>query len=192
MWMPNDVTGSAPPIRWLGLPAWLFSLAVHLTVVVLGVLFFRLSPPTKGFDEQDRPAAIVLVKREAGQTNYFDEESSAAPAAQAARSAAAAAPSAGDPLTGTAAPPGVPGMALPQLPGNLASGQSLVPAIEPSSGQGRTKLPFAIIDEAAVLAADALVPDEVQPTGPTAKLSLFGSAQAEGWSFVFVIDRSQS
>jgi hypothetical protein len=78
------------------------------------------------------------------------------------------------------------------LPGGLAAGQPLVPGIQPGSASGRPKLPFSTIDEGAVLAADALVPREVQPTGPTAKLSIFGSADAEGRSFVFVIDRSQS
>jgi hypothetical protein len=191
--MANDITASAASTRWLGLPAWIFSLAVHLTIVVLAVLFIRPAPPTKGFDDQDRPAAIVLVKREAGQTKYFDDEQSAvASAAQFLAAAGATSPAAGDPLSGAAAPAPAAGIALPELPGNVASGQSLVPGIEPGAGQGRTKLPFAMIDEEAVLAADALVPREVQPTGPTAKLSLFGSAQAEGRSFVFVIDRSQS
>jgi hypothetical protein len=48
------------------------------------------------------------------------------------------------------------------------------------------------IDDAAILAADAAIPREQLPTGPTAKLSLFGSQSAEGRSFVFAIDRSAS
>src|SRR5262249_47810121 len=47
------------------------------------------------------------------------------------------------------------------------------------------------LDEAALRAADAKIPREPIPTGPTAPLSLFGVA-AEGRSFVFVIDRSAS
>ena len=189
--MSDKLTTSTGP-TWIGLPAWLFSLAVHLTVAVLGVLLVRYSPPTKGLDDKDRPAAIVLVKREAGRTKYFAEESEVSLAVRARAAAAASAPAASDPLTGLAAPPGPAGVSLPELPGNLAAGQSLVPSLEPAVGRGRTKLPFESIDEAAVLAADALVPREVQPTGPTARLSIFGSAQAEGRSFVFVIDRSQS
>jgi hypothetical protein len=48
-----------------------------------------------------------------------------------------------------------------------------------------------MIDEAAVLAEDAKIPRKMVPTGPTSALEMFGVA-AEGRSFVFVIDRSQS
>ncbi len=60
---------------WLGIPAWLFSLAIHLTVVILGVLLIRPAPPAKGLDEKDRPAAIVLVQRTAaGEPKYFSDD----------------------------------------------------------------------------------------------------------------------
>jgi hypothetical protein len=95
-----------------------------------------------------------------------------------------------DPLAG-AAPPDA-GIKLPDLPGGLVAGKGLIPAVAPNAVGGRPKSPFPTIDEDAVLAADALIPREQIPTGPTAKLSLFGSANAEGRSFVFVIDHSQS
>ena len=188
--MASDALASEQPVRWLNVPAWLLSLALHLTAAVLGVLLIRPTPPAKGVDEKDRPAGIVLVRRMADATNYFDERTAASSAAAAA--SAAAGPATGDPLAETAAPPSVAGIALPELPGGLPPGESLVPGIDPATGRGRPKLPLATIDEEAVLAADALVPRVVQPTGPTAKLSLFGSAAAEGRSFVFTIDRSQS
>src|SRR5205807_1148435 len=106
---------------------------------------------------------------------------------------AAASPLVGAASGGPAAgqPPLIPGISLPQLPGNLPVGEGLVPAPQPGVGRGRGRLPSGI-DEDAIRAEDALIPREVLPTGPTAQLSLFGSAPAVGRSFVFVIDRSQS
>jgi hypothetical protein len=188
--MNDDPATFEEPARWHGIPAWLFSLTLHLVAAVLLALLFHPGLPVKGLDEQDRPAAIVLVQRQSDKTVYFSDEQPLA-AAQVPIAAAGGFAS-GDPLADASSPPGLSSIALPELPGNLTAGQSLVPAIQPGAGPGRPTLPFSKIDEAAVLAADALVPREVQPTGPTAKLSIFGSAQAEGRSFVFVIDRSQS
>jgi len=56
----------------------------------------------------------------------------------------------------------------------------------------RVFLPPDPRDEAAILAEDAQIPREQQPTGPVVEVSLFGSPPAQGRSFVFVIDRSQS
>jgi hypothetical protein len=81
-------------------------------------------------------------------------------------------------------------IALPELPGALP-GTGLVVVPQAGSGRRGPVLP-AGIDDAAILAADAAIPREQLPTGPTAKLALFGSQAAEGRSFVFVIDRSQS
>ena len=73
----------------------------------------------------------------------------------------------------------------------MSSGDGLVAAVQPGTGRGRPKI-LPGLDDAAILAEDAAIPREAVPSGPTAKLSLFGSAAAEGRSFVFVIDRSQS
>jgi hypothetical protein len=62
----------------------------------------------------------------------------------------------------------------------------------PGNQSRRIFLPSDPRDEAAILAEDAQIPREKQPTGPTAPLSLFGSAQAEGRSFVLLLDRSAS
>jgi len=56
----------------------------------------------------------------------------------------------------------------------------------------RVRIPVTPEEEAAILAEDALIPREQFPTGPMAKLSLFGSPPAMGRSFVFVMDRSKS
>jgi hypothetical protein len=56
----------------------------------------------------------------------------------------------------------------------------------------RVRIPISPEEEAAIIAADALVPREQIVTGPMATLSLFGSEPAIGRSFVFVMDRSKS
>ncbi|MEX2173105.1 MAG: hypothetical protein WD872_02000 [Pirellulaceae bacterium] len=188
-WLPDDTSRSPPLTGSYRAPAWLLSLAMHLLIVVLGVLAFRPPPPVAGLDEAVRPAAIVLARRAADSTVYFADESDSA-AAPAGKEAANVARD--DALTGDVAPAGAAGLALPEWPGATRSGADLVagrPAM--SSGGGRPRLPPAM-DEAAVRAADALIPRAEVPTGPTAQLSLFGGAPSQGRSFVFVIDRSKS
>jgi len=63
---------------------------------------------------------------------------------------------------------------------------------QPKAPPTRVRIPISPEEEASILAADALIPREQFPTGPMAKLSLFGSEPALGRSFVFVIDRSSS
>jgi Ca-activated chloride channel family protein len=70
--------------------------------------------------------------------------------------------------------------------------QAAKKATKIAPGQGRRVfLPVDPRDEAAILAEDAQIPREQVPTGPVAELNLFGAA-AQGRSFVFVIDRSNS
>lgn len=179
-------------LRW---PAWGLSAVAHLAVAVLGALLLSSEIRPRDIVAGDRPAGIVLVKRGAdrNQVHYFSEQDARSTATSNAGGSTApgdASGSGNDQLAG-AAPPDA-GIKLPDLPGGLTPGEGLVPAVAPNAGSGgRPKLPFATIDEAAVLAADALIPREQQPTGPKATLSLFGTT-AEGRSFVFAIDHSQS
>ncbi len=179
-------------LRW---PAWALSVAAHLAVAVLGALLVTAEIRSRDTAAGDRPAGIVLVKHgaDSNQVRYFSEQDAYSGATSAAGHSIAPGDASGrgdDPLFG-AAPPDA-GIKLPDLPGGLLLGEGLVPAVAPNAGSGRRpKLPFATIDEAAVLAADALIPREQQPTGPKATMSLFGTT-AEGRSFVFAIDHSQS
>ena len=72
---------------------------------------------------------------------------------------------------------------------STSEGRRLAQALQARAG-GRPAI-GPVLDEAALRAADAAIPREPVPTGPTARLALFGAA-AEGRSFVFVIDRSAS
>jgi hypothetical protein len=177
----------APGLRVV--PAWLISLAIHLTVLIVGALVVTSQPPVAGIDASDRPVAIVLAQRSGERTDYFAEEDAAAQARQSAASSASGSPSASE--ISTEEPPLVPGIALPQLPGSLPPGEGLVGKAAPG-GPGKVASILPGLGDAEIIAADAGIPREAVPTGPTAELSLFGSAAAKGRSFVFVIDRSQS
>ena len=90
------------------------------------------------------------------------------------------------------------GVAAAQSPPAAPAAGKSKAAAKPSAsatapGQGRRVfLPPDPRDEAAILAEDAQIPREQVPTGPLAEISLFGLAPAQGRSFVFVIDRSNS
>jgi hypothetical protein len=176
-------------------PAWLLSLACHLVILLLGVWLIGRAEPAQGVAEADRPAGIVLVQRAAGKAEYFsDDVRSAAQKPADAVAAARASPggqTAAEALPTSQPPPLVSGISLPTLPGAIVRGEGLVASPQPGSGRGRQAI-LPGLDDAAIRAADAGFPQEIVPTGPTAPLSLFGSASAVGRSFVFVIDRSQS
>lgn len=176
------------PALWLGIPAWLLSLAIHLCVLIGGALLVTGQRPVVGVAEADRQVAVVLAKRSAERTDYFnDSDSSDMPAVAAAAG--------GGSTSGSAIPDGppppLPDISLPQAPGALPVGEGIVGVAAPGlPGKRASILPG--LGDAEAIAADLAIPREAEPTGPTAKLSLFGSAAAQGRSFVFVIDRSQS
>jgi hypothetical protein len=173
------------------IPAWLLSVVCHLAVMLLAAWWIGRPEPARGIVEADRPAGIVLVERTASESQYFSEDQQTAAAKPAASSAASATGIATEGLPGGEPPPLVPGISLPAAPGAVVGGEGLVASPQPGTGRGKPLI-LPGIDDAAIRAADAGLPQEAAPTGPTAQLSLFGSGSATGRSFVFVIDRSQS
>ncbi|MCE9527539.1 MAG: hypothetical protein K8R36_15965, partial [Planctomycetales bacterium] len=178
------------------IPAWLLSLTLHLTAVLVGSLLVRGTQLPAVGEESARPAAIVLAHRtESTKTNYFTPEDLQKGESEAA---AATSPSSSSEFTGslpTAAesPPPSTVARLPELPGHLArSGETIVLKPQSSGNKGRLISHLTEADKAAILAEDAARPRVRGPTGPAAKVSLFGSHEAEGHSFVFLLDRSQS
>lgn len=175
------------------IPAWLLSLILHLGAVLIGSLLIRGTDLPASSDEALRPAAIVLASRSKdSRTDYLvpADLGQADDTPQGLREALPAA--AGLPAEAESPPPSSLAK-LPQLPGPFApSGEAIV--LKPLSA-GRGGRPVSLLtaaDKAAILAEDAARPRAQAPTGPTAKLSLFGSAEAEGRSCVFLIDRSAS
>lgn len=190
-------TDSRDAAGWAAMvPPWLMSLAAHLLLAIFGSLAVRGFSASKFYeDEPLRPGEIVLVQREANRNEYFADQQ------------AETRHNVFRPVTGEAAggaldgsgrnggangPPLLSGIALPQFPGGVTASEALVAAPQIGGSRGPARLAGNPLDEAAILAEDALIPREKIPTGPTAQLSLFGSASAEGRSFAFVIDHSNS
>ncbi len=184
------------PLLKRRIPAWLLSLTLHLAAVLAGSLLVRGSQLPLVGEETERPAAIVLAHRtENAKVNYFTPEETPKDASETATATLATnSPEFADPLPASAEPPPASTLArLPELPGSLAPGKEMV-VLKPlnSGGKGRTVSRLTAADKAAILAEDAARPRAQGPTGPTTTVSLFGSKVAEGRSFVFLIDRSQS
>jgi von Willebrand factor type A domain len=173
-------------------PAWLVSVTFHLLIAITGSLLIR-GAAIQIQNEPNRTAEIVLARHTGDHTEYFADE-------EAAARHSALKPIGSEGATGVVAggattsdqPPLIPGISLPDFGGNLPIGDALIAAPQLGVPRGQPRLPVNPLDEAAILAEDALIPRERIPTGPTAQLSLFGSADAEGRSFVFVIDHSNS
>jgi hypothetical protein len=178
------------------IPAWLLSLTLHLLAVLAGSLLVRESQLSTPAGELIRPASIVLAQPDRAKPNYFTPQD--LPASRSESPAAPATVESGQSefegaLPTAFSPPPSSLAQLPELPGPLApSGETLVLKPQSSGGKARRVSYLTEADKAAILAEDAARPRAQKPTGPTAKVSLFGSEEAEGRSFVFLIDRSQS
>ena len=178
------------------IPAWLLSLTLHLAAVLMGSLLVRGSQLPASGEEVSRPAVIVLARTTASaKTNYFtpDEKRSEETQSNVESSADASVSELDATLPTADSPPSSPLARLPELPGRLAqSGETIVLKPQSTGGSGKSISRLTAADKAAILAEDAARPRSSGPMGPAAKVSLFGSGEAVGRSFVFLIDRSQS
>jgi hypothetical protein len=172
-------------------PAWLLSLILHLAAMLLASFFVRGTRLPGESQETERPAAIVLARlTQSEKADYFSSD-------EARQTAATETAEPASPEGGVSAVAGAPPLSsavkLPELTGPVPlSAEGLVVRPQPSAGGRRPVSLLTAADKAAILAADAARPRAQGPTGPTTRLGLFGSAEAEGRSFVFLIDRSQS
>lgn len=89
-------------------------------------------------------------------------------------------------------PPGARGISLPDPDELVIAPDSVASASLHRAGSGRMKLPFSLVDEAAILADDASRHRPGRPSGPKATIHVFNSPPVEAHSLVFVIDRSAS
>jgi hypothetical protein len=171
------------------IPAWLLSLALHLVILLAGALLVRATSQPSTMDEPPRAGAVVLAPAsDLQRIEYYDEaDVSDTSAAMAIERVSTASASIGDRDPPTAS------ISLPQAPGPVPGAELLAvgPIMPPGRGQGRMSR-MSAEEVAAILAEEAARAKPAGPTGPKAKLSLFGSGEAQGRSFVFLIDRSQS
>jgi hypothetical protein len=176
------------------IPAWLMSLALHLAALLLGTLLVRGTYLPAARHEPERPTSIVLARAGANATpQYYSDEEVPADSAETSAANQATETTANEDSAASGSAPPAAGIELPGASAATTNPGALVIRPSLTTGRGTPKLGgLSDADVAAILAEEAGRPRNVAPTGPTAKLSLFGSAQAEGRSFVFLIDRSQS
>ena len=168
----------------------ILSVAAHLTAVILGCLLARGTAPTREAAEPIRTAEIVLARRTTKRTDFFTDEQTLI---ESTRPTTVFKPIAiaNNLHSADDDQPPPPLVELPDQPGTVGAADGLVPAAEIGRVGGRQIL-FPGLGDDKIIAAGSSIPREVEPMGPKAKLSLFGSADAEGRSFAFAIDRSQS
>jgi hypothetical protein len=186
--------GALETVARKSLPAWLLSVVIHLLLGVSLALFIRPAPRAIP-DEADRAVGIVLTRRDSAQTTtYFNDSAEETSDNQSQQPAAEPASLDGAlPAAAAAAALQVPNIALPGLPDGPLVGSSDNNLVQvPSLTVNRRGPILPGLGDEEILADEAARQRSTGPTGPTARLSLFGSEFAEGRSFVFVIDRSKS
>ena len=167
--------------------AWAVSLLVHVILLLAIVLLWnQFAPASNGVTEEVREAGIVLAKVQSkGETEYLDQSdlnsTSSESAAQADQSLQQQDEAAAMKLPDIALPGPADGIAteLANSTGNAFD----VSEFGGSLGEDRTRV---------ITGQGEPAPMGKGPDGPAAQVSLFGSQNAEGHSFVFAIDRSQS
>lgn len=165
------------PLRAV-VPAWLMSFILHVSVLTIGAIFFRVVP--RGVEEPGRGVGVVLTQASAsGQAEYFDDSGSGGSNAG------------GSPLTGSASKSAV-SSAIP-LPGPEQLPQTSGPQLP--KGLTNIGLPG---DEAGLPGAGNLTKGGGTGAGGSgiggkgqATVNVFG-VQGTGSRFVYVFDRSLS
>jgi hypothetical protein len=185
-----DELTPAEPLR-TSVPAWGLSLVVHLVLLIGVALVVPSTTDPRGLTETPRTAAIVLVENKAdAPTRYLDEAAASELSQPVEQSLAHAAVEATaeatleEPLVDLL--PAAPSPALP--PADIGRALSEFK----TAGRAAPQRQAAADAEAKLIAGEQALFAEDIPSGPSAKVAIFGSAPAEGRSFTFVIDRSSS
>lgn len=188
---------NAPEPLQTTIPAWGMSLILHLVVLIGFALLVPTRHVPQGIQEETRPASIVLVENAAdrAEAKYFSEESTSVPTKLTAEAASTSERAASDAEVATPAAEEALTELLPAAPAPVSAAKTDIgrPFSE-FKGAGRNiaaNKEGAVADAKRIAAEQAALHVEA-PTGPTAKVSVFGSAPAEGRTFCFVIDRSSS
>ncbi len=173
-------------------PAWLLSIGVHVTLLICLSFLAAGAGDSLSTDEAARAVGIVLTRKsDSVEHEYFTELSQEAADPDSLVDANADARTSQPSFPAT--PPEsmvLPEFALPTTSDIPLPGVTSVNTPKLTVGNSRPKLPG--IDESAIIADEQTRMREAAARGPTTKLSVFGSKEATGGSFVFLIDRSQS
>ncbi len=187
--MANPAT---TPVQRRTIPAWALSAISHAAILVLIPLVWTNASSTTA-PTVDRRVAIVLASTDGNRAvEYLTEDDAAAKQeTQAEVGTAAASPSTALPAAAFAEGLTSEELSLPALDtGAIAAAAGLLqsPRLTVS---GRSRIPSGL-DPSAIFAEEAARKQAIAARGPSTSLGLFGSEQASGRSFVFLIDRSKS
>jgi hypothetical protein len=185
--------------RSFSLPAGMMSLVFHL---VLFLVLALILPTTMGTQppEPERAAGIVLTQHsEREEYRYVDEsEQREAETAWSAADQAARASNGGPeeisealPASAELASLSIPEIQLPGSPRPAGAPDGLL-VHDLTRRTGRRTQILTGSDDELILAEQAARQAARDALGPATRVSVFGSAAAEGRSFVFAIDRSKS
>ncbi|MCA9121966.1 MAG: hypothetical protein H6822_26490 [Planctomycetaceae bacterium] len=168
------------------LPAWILSVGVHVVLLTCLPLFISVSRDSQLNDVTDRSVRVVLaLKSTSREHEYFDEAAmDQADASQDAGSSQAEIQvAASESLV-------VSEFTLPAVSDPILPGLTSIDTPRLSVSGSRPRLPG--VDESAIIAAEQARMRSAALRSPIAEIGLFGSKEAIGRSFVFLIDRSQS
>ncbi len=184
-----NADGPLPVRAHRSLPSWLISLCIHVAILIF--LAWVIRPPrASGLPGPDRTVGIALAQAGEESIEYLDRVDSATDAASSLSEASATTPPTKLPDTAAlsqldSAPVTLPEVGMPTLPV-----EGVLSELGHVAG-GPTRLPSGV-DTGKILAEDASLRRRRVAQGPSTQVSLFGGGAAEGRSFIFVIDRSQS
>lgn len=173
-------------------PAWLLSIGVHV-VLLISISFLAVGTGGSSLTEETvRPVGIILARPSSDlEHEYFDETSEDAmdrdTQADSSDDARSSQPSVQATLPESLV---LSEFALPKTSDLPLMGVTSVDTPSLTVRNSRPKLPG--IDESAIIADEQARMRAASARGPTTKIGVFGSKEATGGSFVFLIDRSQS
>ncbi|HUE73486.1 MAG TPA: hypothetical protein VMP01_21590 [Pirellulaceae bacterium] len=173
---PAEAEATAAWMRRRGIPAWLLSLLLHLSVFTVLGLVVQVTPgvlPNAG--DTLRGGEIVLASNATGKTGYFSDADGGDSSPAAATNADATAEAAASPVSAVSELPPTGG---PQLPAANAN----------DAGSG---LPGGLAPGAGELLGSSKGGPRGTGVGQKAQTEVFG-VQGEGSSFLYVFDRSSS
>ena len=162
-------------------PAWLFSVLFHALLLPLVFLLFAPTQPKGlgGGDETSREVSIVVAR--ASKYEPVQTESSTSAAAAGAESPSNALP------TQTSQAASLPDV---ELPSRVANAKTTVGA--PSLDARGNPQVTSSVDFSDILAQEDALRRARAAQGDAVSMSLFGGPNAQGRTFVFVVDRSKS
>ena len=181
------------------LPAWLMSLVLHMLLLILLALGVRTAARSAS-EEPRRRVGIVLAQRDDEERfAYLDDTTDSSEQAQEDVERSTTTPERVNPgdAEGSARGPSqpssllIPEIRLPGVDSPVGTPDDvLAHSLDLHRGGRQPILPG--LDDEAILAEDAAARAARNALGPPTEVSIFGSASAQGRSFVFAIDRSKS